>query len=354
MPERRAMADDQAFPRGQPGASPSKAPSTGLAGTLSRRLAGLGHRVWDDRAPGSALKTWGRSRLPAPVDRLLTEAWLTAAERAGEVLTSGNRVAAERLTAATRAGAVAYAVVGDSHSRILVRRDHRDDAWLLPAHRLHTGASARGLGAAASRSGTGERLRRDLEALFAVVPRVLVMFGQVDVEFVHPYRRFAAGRLAYEPAEMAAFLDETVDRYVAAMADRVAPADRSRVDIVSILPPALSDAAWRDGYRNAHIVALHGQADAPTDLKGLEIPAASVRTAAHAAFNGRLAQAAQASGFGYLDLFNPLLADDVVDPRHLGPAAGRDHHLDHHATRPVALQRLWSRLSVDPVGARGL
>ena len=326
-------------------------PLVSLAGRVSRRLAVLGDRVWTPRAPDIALNGWGAAGLPAPVDRLLTEAWLLAAERAGEALTSGDRFAIDRLARAAEGAAAPYAVVGDSHSRILVRRDRRQGAWLLPVHRLFTGASARGLGVAGSRSGAGERMRHDVEALLAFTPRILLMFGQIDVEFVHPYRRLEAGRLAYDPAEMAAFVDETVERYAKVLAKLVAPADRARIDLVSILPPALSDAAWRDGYRNAHIAALHGPLNSRIELDGLEIPAAPVRTQVHAAFNARLAQVAATLGYGYLDLFSPLMAADTVEHRYLGPAAGADHHLDHHATRSVALGRLWPRLSVDP--ARG-
>jgi hypothetical protein len=77
----------------------------------------------------------------------------------------------------------------------------------------------------------------------------------------------------------------------------------------------------------------------------------SVRTQAHAAFNARLAEVAASLGYGYLDLFTPLMAGETVNARYLGPAAGGDHHLDYHATRTVVIERLWPRLSVDP--ARG-
>jgi lysophospholipase L1-like esterase len=323
-------------------------PPVSLAGRVSRRLTALGDRVWTARTSDIALNAWGAAGLPAPVDRLLTEAWLRAAQRAGEALTSGDHLAADRLVRAAEGRATPYAVVGDSHSRILVRRDRRRGAWLLPIHRLFTGASARGLGVAGSRSGAGERMRHDVEALLAFAPRILLMFGQIDVEFVHPYRRFETGRLAFDPAEMTAFVDETIERYAKVLAGLVAPVDRARIDLVSILPPALSDAAWRSGYRNAHIASLHGPADSRIELDGLEIPAAPVRTQAHAAYNARLAEVAASLGYGYLDLFTPLMAVDTVEPRYLGPAAGADHHLDHHATRSVVLERLWPRLSVDP------
>lgn len=317
-----------------------------LIGMASRQLIASGNQVWTARAPDLALNAWGGALLPSPVDRLLSEAWLFAAQRGGELLTCGDRLAVDRLANATKAGAAPYAVVGDSHSRMLVRRDRRHDAWLLPVHRLFTGASARGLGVTDSRSGAGERMRRDVETLLGLTPRILLMFGQVDLEFVHPYRRFEAGRLIFDPAEMTAFIGETIERYAEVLDGLVAPADRARIDLVSILPPALSDAAWRNGYRNAHIAALHGPANAGATLDGLEIPTAPLRARAHAAFNVRLAEVAGALGYGYLDLFTPLMAGPTVDPRYLGPPAGGDHHLDHHATRAVVLGRLWPRLSL--------
>lgn len=329
---------------------PAKPPIS-LAGHLSQRLIRIGERVWTDRLPGVVLNAWGGAVLPRAADRLLAEAWLTASERLADQLTTSDALTTERLTEATRAGATPYAVVGDSHSRILVRRDRRGEAWLLPIHRMLTGASARGLGAADSRSGAGDQLRRDMTPLLRAAPRILLMFGQVDVEFVHPYRRAQAGRLAFHPAEMSAFIDETVERYVESLAGLIAPADRHRIDMVSILPPALSDLAWRQGYRNAHIVSLHGEALGRIDMTGLEIPSMASRTADHAAFNLRLADAATALGFGYLDLFRPLMAGSVVNPVFQGSAAGGDHHLGHNDTRDVVLKRLWPRLR--PLGAAG-
>ncbi|WP_426010333.1 hypothetical protein [Caulobacter sp. DWR2-3-1b2] len=316
-------------------------PSISPAARVSRRLVVVGERIWTDTLPGAVLNAWGAAVLPHAADRLLAEAWMAASKCLADQLTTDDRFTADRLAEAVRAGAMPYAVVGDSHSRILVRRARRGRRWLLPIHRLLTGASARGLSSTESRSGAGEQLGRDIAPLLRAAPRILLMFGQVDVEFVHPYRRFRAGRTAFDPIELAAFLDETVERYVDALARRIAAADRERIDLVSILPPALSDLAWRRGYRNAHIAQLHGEADGRIDLAGLEIPVAAARVTAHADFNTRLAAAAPALGFGYLDLFAPLMAGPMVDPAFQGPAAGQDHHLDYHATREVVLDRLW-------------
>ncbi len=319
-------------------------PPISLAGRVSRRLVGVGEQVWTGKVPGSVLNAWGGAALPDGAEKLLAQAWMAASERLAEQLAVGDPLTTDRLAGAVRAGGAPYAVVGDSHSRILVRRDRRGRDWLLPVHRLLTGASARGLGSADSRSGAGEQLRRDIAPLLRVAPRVLLMFGQVDVEFVHPYRRFQSGRMAFDPAEMSAFIAETVERYVEVLAGLVAPADRHRIDLVSILPPALSDGAWRQGYRNAHIAWLHGEADGRIDLAGLEIPPVALRAETHADFNAHLAQAAATLGFGYLDLFSPLMAGPTVDPVFLGPMAGGDHHLDHHRTRQVVLERLWPLL----------
>ncbi|CAN5466931.1 hypothetical protein BH10PSE4_BH10PSE4_23070 [soil metagenome] len=120
-------------------------PPTSLAGHVSQRLIGIGQRVWTDRLPGAVLNAWGAAVLPRAADRLLAEAWLAASERLADQLTTGDLLTADRLAEAVRAGAAPYAVVGDSHSRILARRDRGGSRWVVRTHRLLTGASVRGV-----------------------------------------------------------------------------------------------------------------------------------------------------------------------------------------------------------------
>lgn len=266
----------------------------------------------------------------------------------------------DRLVRLAPGGARPYAVIGDSHSRLLVRRARdRDGRWLAPLWWLETGASARGLGRADARSGAGERVGAAINRALAVSDApILLKFGQVDVEFVQVFKRLEQGQAAFDPSAFKTFADETVTRYLAFLVGAVAPDDRSRVRLCSLFPPALSDAAWRTGYVNAHIVDLHGPADGGDlveRLSGLEIPDLRVRTALHAGINAALASAARAEGFGVLDDFTPFLgADGVADPRYLGGAAGRDHHLDFHATRALMVDRMWRLLEGSPGNSRSV
>ncbi|WP_332873037.1 hypothetical protein [Caulobacter hibisci] len=252
-----------------------------------------------------------------------------------------------RLPALIDTGAVPYGVIGDSHGRLLCRRSRRRGRWLLPVWSLETGASARGL-PGDGRSGAGPRVRAALARLLALDVPVLVKFGQIDVEFVHVFKRLAGGPDAFDPAEFAAFADRTIERYLEFLTDAVPPVARSRVRVMSLFPPTLSDAAWREGYLNAHLVDVHGpadHADLAAALGRLEIPDLARRTALHAAVNVRLRAAVEAEGFAWGDDFAPWLGDgDVVDRAWQGPAAGRDHHLDHHAVRQRMLDHLWSIL----------
>jgi hypothetical protein len=275
--------------------------------------------------------------------RLGDVAWTEHALAAGSAITSGD---AGRLQASIARGARPYGVVGDSHSRMLVRRARRGGDWLLPLWTLETGASARGLVRAEARSGAGGRTRDTLRGLLALdgVP-VLTLFGQVDIEFVHAFKRLSGDERRFSATGFDAFADETARAYVAFLAEAVPPHLRHRVWVCPIFPPALSDAAWRRGYLNAHIVALHGDGtmeEMAGRLADLEIPNLTRRTALHATFNARLAAAATAEGFSNLDLFQAFVGPEgVVDPAFLGTAGGADHHLDFAASRAPVLESLW-------------
>jgi len=174
---------------------------------------------------------------------------------------------------------------------------------------------------------------------------ILMKFGQVDIEFVQVFKRLASGEALFSQAAFDAFADETIALYAAFLAGVVPVAQRGRVRVMSLFPPALSDSAWREGYLNAHMVAVHGPPDTgdlTARLADLEIPDLGQRTALHAAVNVRLRAAIEAQGFVWGDDFTPWLGQDgLLDPAWLGPAAGRDHHLDFHAGRRRALDGLW-------------
>ncbi len=271
----------------------------------------------------------------------LEKAWIELCRMAAA---SGNDA---RWRAIRNTGAQPYAVIGDSHSRLLVRRARDPNGrWLAPLWWLETGASARGLGRADARSGAGGRVRAAIDqALGRIEAPVLLKFGQVDIEFVQVFQRLERRERTFDPAAFQVFVLETMARYVAFVTGAVAPADRARVRLCGLFPPALSDAAWRIGYLNAHITAMHGPAardDLAERLAGIEIPDLARRTALHRDANIALAMAAEAEGLGFLDDFTPFLSGaGEVDPRYLGPAQGADHHLDFHAVRPQVVDRLW-------------
>lgn len=291
--------------------------------------------------PGVAvIRSAGASPLPAfrPLDGAWAEICRAAADPASHLEV--------RLPALIAAGALPYGLVGDSHGRLLCRRGRRNGRWLLPIWSLETGASARGLAGDGGRSGAGPRVRAALARLLAIegLP-ILAKFGQVDIEFVHPFKRLAAGALAFDEAEFNAFADETIARYVAFLVDAVPASQRSRVRVMSLFPPTLSDAAWRAGYVNGHIVDQHGPAgqDLAAALAGLEIPDLARRTALHRRFGERLRQAAEAEGLTFVDDLALFVGvDGLVDPALLGPVASRDHHLDFRASRHAMLDRIWS------------
>ncbi|WP_233243379.1 hypothetical protein [Caulobacter sp. HMWF025] len=251
-----------------------------------------------------------------------------------------------RLPGLRRLGARPYGILGDSHGRHLIRRGQRHGTWLAPLAHLASSASARGLGRADGRSGTGPKVAAALERLLAIddLP-ILMKFGQVDIEFVQVFKRLAAGEDRFSPEAFDAFADETIALYVAFLAGVVPAAQRSRVRVLSLFPPALSDDSWREGYLNAHMVAVHGPPDTgdlTARLGRLDIPNLAQRTALHAAFNERLQAAVEVEGFRWGDDFSPWLGGDgLLDPAWLGPAAGRDHHLDLPAARWRALDWLW-------------
>jgi hypothetical protein len=276
---------------------------------------------------------------------LFEKSW---AELARAAAMSGDR---QRLRGLMRNGGTPYAVIGDSHGRLLARRScNQDGRWLMPLWWLETGASARGLGRAEAQSGAGERVRKAIGVALDIADTapILLKFGQVDIEFVQVFKRLESGDRAFEPAGLQVFVDETVTRYMAFLIDAVAPADRPRVHLCSLFPPALSDAAWRSGYINAHIIELHGPADREglaQRLDDLDVPNLAHRTALHANFNLALSSAAYAEGFGFHDDFTSFLgAAGVVDPCWLGSAAGTDHHLDFNATRARVVDQLWRLL----------
>jgi hypothetical protein len=287
----------------------------------------------------------GRGRLSRQL-ALLAEAVMTAG--AARLRDDPRGMAAE-LAALKRQGATPVLIAGDSHSRLWVHRDLRGERWLLPLLLLATGASARGLANAGSRSGQRTAIQA-LDHANACGPGLpmLLVFGQVDIEFVQIFKRLSSEPAAPLDADATqAFAVEVIDAYLVFVGELT-----SRPALAAILPPALSDAAWREGYLNAHIASDH--ADVGLDvlrerLRRTEIADLADRTAQHREFNALLGAAASAHGLRMVDPWPRLpMAAGVVSPVLLGRAGGRDHHLDAWALRPYLTAELWDLLDGQP------
>jgi hypothetical protein len=318
----------------------------GRGALLNRAAAGL----WSGHLPQSlcaALIVALMRRTPATgsTSRQLGHLAQAVAAAGARALCDRPAEAMRLISALRRQGAQPVLLIGDSHSRLYVHRAERAGRWLLPLHHVATGASARGLGNRESRSGHGQRIvrlvERATEAGFDAP--VLLVFGQVDVEFVFTFKRLERDPpAALDDAAFVAFAETTAQAY-AAFAARLQPA--AQVILATIFPPALSDAAWRHGYLNAHIAQEHAAADFDTlgrRLSCVDIAGWPERTAQHRLFNDRLRSCARAHGLRILDAAGSLSsAAGVVSPDMLGRAAGRDHHLDVEAVRPTVTAKLW-------------
>ena len=249
-------------------------------------------------------------------------------------------------------GGVPVLVFGDSHAVIYAAgKEVRGSRWLLPIDLRTIGASARGLGRDASSSGNGDRIRRFLATHFREgdpsTPMVFA-FGQVDLEFVLPYSAIRKRGLNGLPAAyVEEFIGRTVDYYVAFLCSAVPETGRGAAIVTSVLPPTLSDEHWAEGYISA-LIGAADDADLMAHLRAFHIPSIGERAAMHRAFNARLAQAANAAGFRFLDAFSAFAGPDgCVDPRFALISGGREHHLDPSpATFDRANSLLWSAVAV--------
>ncbi len=233
-----------------------------------------------------------------------------------------------------------YLIVGDSHSNLYRRIVIDQQRLLIPVPILCSGCSALGLANPNSRSGAGARLTQLGCALAqssaaASVP-ILFDFGQVDVEFVFNFDRVRRAQRQFLNEEFERFCKRSVEAYL----DFVAANFRAESSsVISIFPPALSDASWREGYVNAHVVALESGQDLDAVVAGvreLEIPSLKARTHLHDDYNQLLRNAALHRGLGFLDAFRSFLQPDgSLDPRFIPSHRGSDHHLEEKPAAPV-------------------
>lgn len=260
-----------------------------------------------------------------------------------------------------RQGARPYFITGDSHSHHLNLTGARGTEWLLPIHLLCTAGSATGLGNPVSRSGYGSLLRDAIRTIQTLpdeeeIP-FLFQFGQVDIEFVHHFRRVRDGGRALDLETYGMFCDATATRYIDFVADVFDLPRRKRVFVASVFPPALSDAAWKQGYVNDDIARRETDMSVEAlsaGIRELEIANFRQRTEIHLRFNARLKAACELLGFGFLDVATGFLgADGLPDPLYISPERqGFEHHLDARQTYTGLLKPIWQALDVTglPVG----
>jgi len=252
--------------------------------------------------------------------------------------------------ALAREAACPYFVAGDSHSRQYALTGARDDTWLLPIHLLYTGGSAAGLGNSASHSGYGFLMRQAVQVIGELpgadeIP-FLIQFGQVDIEFVYHFRRVRDGERKFSLMRYHAFCDRLLEQYIQFVIELFCSPARLRPCLVSVFPPALSDAAWHQGYVNAEIVQRETTAstdDLRAGIRELEIASLRQRTDAHVYYNDRLRAECLRNGFGFIDSTTPFLGvGGTVDPHFVNPDwDGAEHHLDYRRTYDTICKLIW-------------
>ena len=252
-----------------------------------------------------------------------------------------------------------YIIAGDSHSHLFNLTGARGSEWLLPIHLLCTGGSAAGLANPVSRSGYGGHLRQAVQAMEALpgaeeVP-FLLQFGQVDIEFVYHFRRARDGRRALDLEDYRTFCGAALEQYIGFVTGLFPPGRRHRVFLISVFPPALSDAAWHQGYINADIVqreAFGSPESVAAGIRDLEIANLAQRTQIHAGYNSLLWDACQRHGFRFIDAFTAFLGPEgVVHRRYVSPeAGGAEHHLNSRMTYDIVAERVWQ--CIDAAGGQ--
>lgn len=318
-------------------------------------FAAIAGAIWNARLPAGirvalARAILARSPGTGRLSRQFRLLMLAIARQGARALVETPEDVARLLREAERHGARAFLIAGDSHSALYVHRSRRQQEWLFPLHYLATAASARGLDRSESSLRHGEAIQHLLANLSQTRLRIPVMFvfGQVDVEFVYMFKRLATDPPAAADAiPIEDFGAETIVSYIT-FARRMKNETGAEIHLATIFPPALSDAAWRQGYLNANIALDHaGMPDAMVQerLARTEIATLPVRTAQHGHFNERLTAAAKIAGLPTLDAASQLPKQDgVVSTSLLGAAAGSDHHLDAEALWPYVVQALWQTL----------
>lgn len=222
---------------------------------------------------------------------------------------------------------------GDSHSRLFRQTIHGNGGIIIPINVLCGGGSAVGLPNGSSRSGYGSLLNAATKAIGEAeqarkykVP-VCFNFGQVDVEFVHTYRRLKRGDLRPGIAEFYEFCTEVSSSYIAWIRDLAA----LNTVVVGINPPCINDKYIFEAYLAQMQVYLGaGVADenrgedfealVPEFYK-LQFSDKLSRTEEHRYFNDCLQKQARQHRVNYIDGFQDLIArSGCIDPKYASAA----------------------------------
>jgi hypothetical protein len=239
------------------------------------------------------------------------------------------------------AGAIPYFVFGDSHSRLYQHPGLSfDDGWLLPISVTCSGASARGLINPASNLRYGDRLRRFLgriDPFLAEGTACFFKFGQVDLEYLYPYRWAQGGPVQWAEEDFRRYTAETIARYIGYLDAEIPRDRRDRTFVCSASLPAVSDTAWRDVCTEGLLAFMQAS---PAETRALQdgfaaltVPDIRLRSRLHIDFNARLKTAAEDAGFPFFDDAAPFWDEDrqTIAQIYAVAGKGRDVHMDRSA-----------------------
>lgn len=228
------------------------------------------------------------------------------------------------------AGFRQVAVIGDSSGANLTSRQAAIAGRYLPIWTMFGGVSASDLGREARTCVPGLLDRaRNMREVMPDAPHIL-KFGQVDLECTYFYR-LAEGALGPGSADAGAFVEASVDDYRKFLA--------RYAETVGVTPVAASttvtgyaDALIPVGCSYAPVVESNSTLSPDAmraTLSAMELPNEAARMAMHVRWNDLLRAAAARDGFGFVDVFSPLLTEAGAPDRfYWGEGGGRDIHLD--------------------------
>jgi len=234
--------------------------------------------------------------------------------------------------------ALPYFVFGDSHSRLYQHlRILPGGFWSLPLKITFSAASARGLGNPKSHLQNASRICSIFERIEPFIRseriRSFIKFGQVDLEYVYPFKRIATQKNDFEYCDFLSFCETSVSKYFEFL-KKVFPEDiRDLITICSVCPPVLADEEWPEGYVMGNFggrISIERAREEINRASQIKNPDISQRTWLHREFSCRLEKEACLGGFDYLDDAVPFLRSDgmCVDEKYTRLSKGKDTHLD--------------------------